>query len=297
MDGLIVHEMPEGDFPIMIVAFAGWPDAAESATRAMKYLVRKLPGKKFAEIDPEEFYDFTVVRPHTRVNRRGERIIRWPQNDFYYFKPRDEQGSGLILYVGTEPNLKWRAFSGILTGIAETHGVKLVVSLGALLDAVPHTRAPKVTGRASSSELTQKAEWLGIRNSGYQGPTGIHTAFMDACAKMDLPYASIWGHCPHYVQTSPNPHVSHALLQKLRSLVDFDIEMEELRLSGEAFETEVTKAIAKQPEVSTYVERLERRHDAANSPADEIPNPETLVQELEDFLKSQQQSSDSDDAE
>ena len=76
MDGLIVHEMPEDNFPIMIVAFAGWPDAAESATRALKYLVRKLPAKKFAEIDPEEFYDFTVVRPHTRVNRRGERIIR-----------------------------------------------------------------------------------------------------------------------------------------------------------------------------------------------------------------------------
>ena len=174
--------------------------------------------------------------------------------------------------------------------------MKLIVSLGALLDAVPHTREPKVTGRASSSELTQKAEWLGIRNSGYQGPTGIHTAFMDACSKMDLPYASIWGHCPHYVQTSPNPRVSHALLLKLRSLVDFDIEMEELRLSGVAFEDEVSKAISKQPEVSTYVERLERRHDAANAPPDEIPNPETLVQELEDFLKSQQQSSESDDS-
>ena len=174
-DSLIVHEMPEAKLPTMVVAFAGWPDAAEAATRAIRYMVRKLPATKFAEIDPEEFFDFTLVRPQTRLNRRGERTIRWPTNDFYYFAPEDESG-GLLLFNGTEPNLRWRAFSNLVTGMAERCGVKLVVSLGSLLDAVPHTREPKVTGRASSNELTQKAEWMGIRNSGYQGPTGIHRA-------------------------------------------------------------------------------------------------------------------------
>ena len=204
MDGLIEHEVPQGNLPTMLVAFAGWPDAAEAATRAMRFLVRKLRAKKFAEIDPEDFYDFTHVRPHSRVNRRGERVTRWPQNDFYYYSP-DDESRALLLFVGTEPNLKWRTYSDILTTIAERHEVKLIVSLGALLDAVPHTREPRVTGRASSIELTQKAEWLGIKNSGYQGPTGIHTAFADACTKLDLAQASIWGHCPHYVNTSPRP--------------------------------------------------------------------------------------------
>ena len=113
MDGLITHETPDVKLPTMIVAFAGWPDAAEAATRAIRYMVRKLPAKKIAEIDPEEFFDFTVVRPQTRVNRRGERIIRWPRNDFYYYPP-DESQSGILLYVGTEPNLKWKAFSNIV---------------------------------------------------------------------------------------------------------------------------------------------------------------------------------------
>ena len=291
MDGLIVHETPEQKFPSMIVAFAGWPDAAESATRAVRYLVRKLPAKKFAEIDPEEFYDFTVVRPQTRVNRRGERTIRWPTNDFYYHSPKDGSG-GLLLYVGTEPNLKWRAFSNIITHVADQAGVELVVSLGALLDAVPHTREPRVTGRASSPELTQKVAWMGIRNSGYQGPTGIHTAFMDACDKKGLVHASIWGHCPHYVNTSPNPKVSHALLTKLRSLVDFEADLEELRLAGETFETEVSKAIAKEADISPYVQRLEQRYDAANEPEGDIPSPGDMVAELEDFLKSQRQRQD-----
>ena len=291
MDSLIVHETPEKNFPTMIVAFAGWPDAAEAATRAVRYLVRKLPAKKFAEIDPEEFYDFTVVRPQTRTNRQGDRVIRWPRNDLYYYAP-EEEGRRFILFVGTEPNLRWRAYSDILTGIAEQYGVKLIVSLGALLDAVPHTREPRITGRASSQELTQKAEWLGIRNSGYQGPTGIHTAFMDACSKLDIPYASIWGHCPHYVNTTPDPRVSRALLTRLRSLVDVEVDLEELRLAGDAYLEEVNKVIDKQPDVSSYVTRLEQRHDAAHSspPSEEIPDPDAMVEELEEFLRSQRQS-------
>ena len=288
MEGLIVHDTPEPPLPTMLVAFAGWPDAAESATRALRYVARKLSAKKFAEIDPEEFYDFTVVRPQTRVNSKGQRTIRWPRNDFYYYKP-DDASRGLLLYIGTEPNLRWRAFSKIVTTVAQRSGVELVVSLGSLLDAVPHTRDAKVTGRASSPDLAQKVEWLGIQNSGYQGPTGIHTAFMDACSKMGIPHASIWGHCPHYVSTSPNPRISHALLTRLRSLVDLDLDLEELRQAGEAFQQEVSKAIDKQSEVGAYVQRLEQRYDAANEPETEVPSSEEMVKELEDFLRSQRQ--------
>ena len=260
----------------------------------MRFLVRKLRAKKFAEVDPEEFYDFTHVRPQSRVNRRGERVTRWPQNDLFYYSPADESRA-LLLFIGTEPNLKWRTYSDILTTIAQRHQVRLIVSLGALLDAVPHTREPRVTGRASSIELTQKAEWLGIKNSGYQGPTGIHTAFADACTNVGMAQASIWGHCPHYVNTSPDPKVSHALLTRLRSLIDIDVDLEELYIAGNAYQEEVDKVIAKQPDVSSYVRRLERRYDEARTATEEIPSPETMVQELENFLRSQSHSSDDSD--
>ena len=291
MDGLIEREAPQATLPTMLVAFAGWPDAAEAATRAMRFLVRKLRAKKFAEIDPEEFYDFTHVRPQSRVNRRGERVTRWPQNDLYYYTPSDPSRA-LLLFIGTEPNLKWRTYSGILTAVAQRHDVRLIVSLGALLDAVPHTREPRVTGRASSIELTQKAEWLGIKNSGYQGPTGIHTAFSDACTEVGMAQASIWGHCPHYVNTSPDPKVSHALLTRLRSLIDIDVDLEELHIAGNAYQEEVDKVIAKQPDVGNYVRRLERRYDEAQTVPEDIPSPESMVQELENFFRSQNQSAD-----
>ena len=286
MDGLIVHQMPEQKLPTMVVAFAGWPDAAESATGAVQYVIENLPAQKFAEIDPEEFYDFTVVRPQTRTDEEGERTIRWPANDFYYYAPEDES-RGMLLFVGTEPNLRWRAFSNIMVSVAEQCGVAFVVSLGALLDAVPHTRETRVTGRASSPELSQKVTWLGIGDSGYQGPTGIHTAFMDASVRKGMAHASIWGHTPHYVNRSPNPKVTYALLSRLRSLVDFDPELDELRKTAEAFEAEVSQAIAKKSDVTAYVRRLEQRYDEAHVPTDDIPSPDAMVQELEEFLKSQ----------
>jgi proteasome assembly chaperone (PAC2) family protein len=291
MDGLIFHEVPVPKLPTMVVAFAGWPDAAEAATNAVRHLVQKLPAKKFAEIDPEEFYDFTVVRPQTRVNEMGEREIHWPANDFYYYAP-EKESQGLALYIGTEPSLRWRAFSNIMLNVAEQCRVEFVVSLGALLDAVPHTREPQITGRASPPELAQKVEWLGIRGSSYQGPTGIHTAFMDACIKKDLSHASLWGHSPHYVTVSPNPKVTYALLTRLRSLVNFDVDLEELRKAGEVYETEVSQAIAQQADVMTYVKRLEQRYDAADAQTSDIPSPDSMVQELEEFLRSQRPPAD-----
>ena len=295
MDGLIVHDSPPQPLRVMVAAFAGWPDAAEAATRALRYLVRRLGATKFAEIDPEEFYDFTLTRPRTRVNSRGERAIRWPRNDFYHADSGGETG-GLLLYVGTEPNLRWRRFSGILTGVARRHGVELVVTLGALLDAVPHTRPPRVSGRASRAGLTQKAEWMGIRNSAYQGPTGIHTAFLAACDAVGLPHASIWGHVPHYANRSPNPILSHALLAKLHSLVRFDADLEEIRGAGETFGAELSRVVAKDNDLSAYVRRLERRYDAAHAEPQDLPSPDVLVQDLEQFLKSQRDAREGGEA-
>ena len=291
MDSLIIHDVPEAKLPTMLVAFAGWPDAAGAATGAVRYLLEKLPAKKFAEIDPEEFYDFSVVRPEVYLDEEGERAIRWPSNEMYYYAPEDESG-GFVLYVGTEPNLRWRTLSNIVAGVAEERGVKFVVSLGSLLDAVPHTREPLVTGRASPSELAQKIEWLGIRSSNYQGPVGIHTAFMETCIQRGMAYASLWGHSPHYLTMSPNSKVSYALLTKLKGLVELDVDLDEMSVAGEAFDAEVTQAIARQADVSGYVRRLERRYDADYISTTDFPSSEAMVEELEEFLKSQRPPSD-----
>ena len=287
MNGLIIHNEDKVKLSTMVVAFAGWPDAAEAATRAIRYMVRKLPTNKLAEIDPEEYYDFTVNRPHIRLNKKRERIIKWPTNEFYTYIPKNDPKNGILLYVGTEPNLKWRTFSETVLKVADMVGVELVVTLGALLDAVPHTRKMKVTGKASNKELIRKSNWLGINDTGYQGPTGIHSPFVEGCNNRKLPHVNIWSHCPHYVQTTPNPIASYALLENLKNIIPIDLDMNELFLAGEAFQQEVTRAINKQPDVKSYVSKLESQYDKENKVTSEMPNGKDMVEEIEEFLRSQ----------
>ena len=287
MNGLIIQNTSKQKLPTMVVAFAGWPDAAEAATRAIMYMVRKLPARKFAEIDPEDFYDFTVNRPQIRINRRKQRRIKWPTNEFYSYVPKDMPENGLLLYVGTEPNLKWKTFSKTILHLAESVGVETILSLGSLLDAVPHTREVRISGRASNKELNEKARWLGIQNSGYQGPTGIHSEFAELCTQSGIPHANIWSHCPHYVQTSPNPIASYALLQRLTSLMNVQLDTKELELAGVAFQTEVTKAIKKQPDVNSYVSKLETQYDQLKVDTGEMPTGSDMIHEIEEFIKSQ----------
>lgn len=286
MDGLVLHEEPNVKLPTMVVAFAGWPDAAEAATGGVKYIARQLGATKLAEIDHEEFYDFTVVRPKVRVDDEGGRVVTWPSNEFFYTHPSDESGA-VLLFVGTEPNLRWRAFAGIMLDVAQRFGVETAITLGALNDAVPHTREPRVTGVASDPGVRERLHELGVRGSGYEGPTGIHTAFLEACDGGGLPVASLWGHNPHYVTSASNPRVSLALLSTLQEMVEVRVDLGDLRAAGDAFDTELATAIGERSEITSYVAQLEERYDAVAEPTGEMPSPAAMVEELEEFLRKQ----------
>ncbi|MDA1189429.1 MAG: PAC2 family protein, partial [Chloroflexi bacterium] len=200
MDSLIFYKKPRRKFRTLVAAFAGWPDASEAATRAVEYLVSMLPARRMAEIDPEEFYDFSIVRPVTRINNNGDRSIKWPENVFYHSASRGKASSTMLL-IGVEPSLKWRAYTELVMSVVERFGVEKVVSLGSLLDAVPHTRQVKLTGVATTQAAREELAKLGMLDSGYQGPSAIHTALMEACTKKNIQHISLWGHCPHYVNT------------------------------------------------------------------------------------------------
>ena len=187
----------------MIIAFGGWADAGESATTAINFMQRQLQAKKFAEIDPEEFYDFTQTRPYTSRTRDGRRRVHWPANEFFYWVGPGP-AKGAMTFLGIEPNLRWRTYSRTIMELAKKHGVKKVIHVGALLDAVPHTRDVKLTGASTDRKLQQALEASGVHSSNYQGPTGISSAVMEACANHGMDYLSLWGHTSHYLQAAPN---------------------------------------------------------------------------------------------
>src|SRR6476469_4251955 len=155
--------------PALICAFKGWNDAGESATSALTFVAGSLSAEPFAVIDPEDFVDFQSTRPMVRLVDGVSRMIEWPEFEIHAARvpraPRD-----LILLSGPEPAMRWRTFSKIVIDLAEALGTQLVVTLGALLADVPHSRPVPITGLASDDALVHR---LGLQQSGYEGPEGI----------------------------------------------------------------------------------------------------------------------------
>jgi proteasome assembly chaperone (PAC2) family protein len=268
--------------PALVCAFKGWNDAADAASTALTFVGSTLGARRFAKIDPEEFYDFQSARPQVKLVDGESREIVWPSVEIYEARvpraPRD-----LILLVGTEPSMRWRTFTKVIVELAEALGTQLVVTLGALLADVPHSRPVSVTGLASDPVLISR---LGLTRSTYEGPTGIIGVLHAACQQDGLPSASLWAAVPHYVAATPNPKASLALVRKLEGLLGVVVDASELESAALEYERQVNVAVQSDPDVQAFVERLEQ---AATTEVDEDPGPlpsgETIARDLQRFLR------------
>jgi len=268
--------------PALVCAFKGWNDAADAASTALTFVGSTLGARRFAKIDPEEFYDFQSARPHVKLVDGETRQIVWPAVEIYEARvpraPRD-----LILLVGTEPSMRWRTFTKVVVELAEALGTQLVVTLGALLADVPHSRPVSVTGLASDPVLISR---LGLTKSSYEGPTGIIGVLHAACQQDGLPSASLWAAVPHYVAATPNPKASLALVRKLEGLLGVVVDASELESAALDYERQVNAAVQSDPDVQAFVERLEQ---AASTGIDDDPGPlpsgDTIARDLQRFLR------------
>jgi proteasome assembly chaperone (PAC2) family protein len=294
MDEVEFHCEPPSNLPTLVTAFGGWIDAGEAATGAMRYLVRQLAAVPLAAIDPEDFFDFTQVRPVVRLTAEGERIIRWPRNAFWTWQP-PAGGAGLLLFRGLEPQRRWRTYATLLLDVAARCGVQRIVSLGAVLAAVPHTRPPLVTGTSTDPTWHAWLETRGMsRRSRYEGPTGIATVVLEAARRRELPALTLRGQAPHYLGNATNPAVSRALLTTVAPLLDLELDVAPFEAAVRDFRTQCDQAVAQDATVQAYVRQLEQDYDA---PGDEAPrprrdddfNPEQLMHELEDFLRQERE--------
>jgi predicted ATP-grasp superfamily ATP-dependent carboligase len=284
----------------MVCAFEGWNDAGDAATSAVSFLASALDARRFARIDSEEFYDFQANRPRIRFSEDtgsqaggedgngrtapegGAREIEWPTVEIFEASapraPRD-----LVLVQGVEPSMRWRAFSAHIVDLAEALGVQVVVSLGALLGDVPHTRPVAMTGHASDAALLER---VGIHASSYEGPTGIVGVLHTACAQAGLPSASLWAAVPHYVAAAANPKAALALLRRVEVLIGVSVDVSELESSAADYERQVGLAVRSDPDIQAFVERLEQAADSEEEATpEELPSGEILASEFQRFLR------------
>ena len=291
MKYITVEELPTLRNPLLLMAFAGWNDAAQSATIAARYLVRAWSAPQFASVDPEEFFDFTSVRPTVRIGTGADRQLEWPANEFYYQRLPSLERDVLIL-VGTEPGLRWRSFASDVMELAGQCGVSLVATVGALLADAVHSRPVPLAGYATEPALAEKLDELHIMSTRYEGPTGIVGVMHDACRRQGLPAVSLWASVPHYLGTTGNPKGATALLRTLDSLFGFQLDLGELEEASGVFEEQVAEAVAGNPEIAAYVRELESRIDQAidgevepSLGGPELPSSDVVIRDLEDFLK------------
>jgi proteasome assembly chaperone (PAC2) family protein len=290
MEALTVHSMPEGlRRPVMIMAFTGWNDAAESATTAARYLATSFQAEKFAEIDAEEFYHFGLTRPLVRYKPdSNEREIVWPATEFSVTRstdlPRD-----LIVGVAAEPHLKWKAYCASVLELARRCGVTLVLTLGALLAEVPHTRQVRLSGTASDPELRAL---LGARATRYEGPTGIVGVLNTISRDQHLETASLWANVPHYISGIENPKATLALVKRVLTLLSVSTDLSDLDEAVKQFDQNLTEIVAQNSKIAGYVAKLERaasdeEEEPQSGSGSDLPPASELVAEIEQFLRRQ----------
>jgi proteasome assembly chaperone (PAC2) family protein len=284
MQPLIWERRPDGlRAPALVCAFKGWNDAGDAASAALQFVGASLGASRFAQLDPEEFYDFQATRPQIKLTEGRTREITWPSVEIYEARvpraPRD-----IVLLGGPEPSMRWRTFCAAVVELAEALGVQMVVTLGALLTDVPHTRPVHITGLSTDEALVER---LGVSSGNYEGPTGITGILHGACGQANLPSASLWASVPHYVAAAPNPKAALALVRRLEMLVGVTVDAGELESAAADYERQVSLAVQSDPDVQAFVERLERAAEEEEDDVDptELPSGDVIAREFQRFLR------------
>jgi proteasome assembly chaperone (PAC2) family protein len=281
MDHVHWDDRPKLRRPVLVAAFEGWNDAADAASTAARYLKERWGARPFATIDPEEFFDFSSTRPQVRLTAGLQREIVWPLTELSAAALPDT-GRDVVVLVGSEPQLRWRTFAAEVVSVAAELGAELVVTLGALLADVAHTRPVRVTGTAADPELVAR---LGLERSTYEGPTGIVGVLHDAFRSAHLQSASLWAAVPHYVAATPSPKATLALVRRTASLLSTPVTTADLEQRALDYERQVSEVVATDDDVAAYVRRLEQSADA-DDPL-ELQSGDALAAELERFLREQ----------
>jgi proteasome assembly chaperone (PAC2) family protein len=283
--------------PHALVAFGGWVDAGSGGTGGVRHLIANLPTRKLADIDPEEFYSFTDTRPLVSIVGAGERAVQWPRGEFH--AATLEHTSDLLLFVAPEPNLRWRTYASLVLDVLKRYEVQNIICIGSIFGAVPHRAEVRMTGFANEPNLRDALQRHDVMFTNYEGPTGFVTVLLAEAHARGVPAAAVYGFAPNYIQGVPNPRVSHALLKMFAELTGAPLQLAELDRAGRALTRQVDRLLVDQPQLREQVERMlnlmniselpeledEPEPTAPDEPPVELPSPQAVVSELEEFLK------------
>jgi len=280
---------------ILVVAFEGWNDAGEAASSAVRTLHDHLEVFALLTMDSERYYDYQYTRPTASFDDDGNRVLAWPTTTLFAPLVPSPRGTSLAddarlsvsgsnvgnvyLLLGVEPSRNWQTFATEVMDAALAADVDAVVFLGAQLADVPHTRPTTIH---VSSENTAVRGELDIERSQYEGPVGIISVLSQAAESADIPTVNLWASVPHYVQHSPSPKATLALIDRLEEIIDVTIPRGSLVADAAAWEESINQLAADDDDMAAYIVTLEQARDAVDSPS---ASGEAIAEEFERFLR------------
>lgn len=279
------HAVPEpAEDAILIAAFEGWNDAGSAASEALAHLVEVWGADLVDELDPEEYLDFQEHRPVVQTLPDGGRELTWPTTKTFVAEP-PRTARRVVLVHGIEPALRWRGYCAEILAVAESLGVRTIITLGALLADVPHTRAIPVTV-TSDDPVVQHL--LDVESNPYEGPTGIVGVLHDTAQKAGFHSLAVWAAVPHYVAHPPSPKVTVAILNRLESFLGETIDLGALTEDALAWQHGVDQLTAEDSDIAEYVQQLEEAKDTVELPE---ASGEAIAQEFEQYLRRRDKGS------
>src|SRR3954454_10040528 len=289
-DELKVSYRPELRDPVLVAAFRGWNDGGQGASLAAGYLAKVWEADRFAEIESENFYDFQATRPMVSLEDGMTRKVEGAENGLFNAAVPGTARDAVIL-IGTEPNLRWKTFSGLVLGLAQDLGVERMVTFGSLLADVPHTRPAPVTAAATDPELVEE---LNLEPSRYEGPTGIVGVLLDAARSASIPSFSLWAAVPPSLSLAISLRAALSLVNRFGELLSMDVDTEDLETAADEYSEQVSEAVSTEADTAAYVEELERRVDLLSAEED-LPSGDSLAAELTRFLRERDEQEERDD--
>ncbi|WP_110589161.1 PAC2 family protein [Microbacterium suaedae] len=261
---------------VAVAAFDGWNDAGEAASHAAGVLRDAQPSIEIASVDPELFFDYQYTRPSIRLDGEARRVLDWPEATLH--RPLDPRGYWTLR--GVEPARAWRSFTAEFIDAMLAEDITGLVTAGAMMSDVPHTR-PIAVHATSENELLR--DQLEIDRSRYEGPTGILGVLTDAAESAGIPTVSLWASVPHYVAgASPSPKATLALLERLGDLTSREVDLGSLPTEAATWEATVDAAAADDEEMSDYIRQLEEARDTWDSPE---ASGDAIAQAFEKYLR------------
>ena len=284
----IDEPIPQLRDPHAFAMIRPWVDVGSVGTLTLNRLERYMGSKDLGRLHrPGNFFDFTRYRPNMRLVE-GIRQVKIPNSTIRY--ATTDNGPDYLFFHLLEPHSNGEDYTDSVLEVVRHFGVKRYCRVGAMYDAVPHTRPLLVTGSLGSVEQKRPVPNFKLQQSTYQGPTTIMNLLSEGIERDQIETINFMVHLPQYVQLEEDYAGTSRMIEVLSSVYEnIPADLAPVR-RGQRQYRELSATVERNSELKSLIQQMEQYYDSqliaeteAGSSGQSSPAP-ALSPEIEAFL-------------